>query len=156
MIYLDADCLVLKNIDELFQRPQLSAALDCCDHFNSGVMVLEPNKKTFDDMIYKLKNKKIDSYDGADQGFLNSYFFKYSFHPLSFKYNADQYVLARNKHAYDENELKVIHYSHEHKPWLKEQPEGFNENLKSLHKFWWKVHDQKLWVKTFFDWNPNV
>jgi lipopolysaccharide biosynthesis glycosyltransferase len=141
---LDADCLVLQNIDELFHHPQLSAAMDCCDHFNTGVLVLEPNKRTFQDMLDKLKQKKIDSYDGADQGFLNNYFLN-SYHPLSFKYNGDQYVLARNKHAYNEKDLKVIHYVHEHKPWLKEQPEGFNEKLKSLHELWWKVHDAKLY-----------
>lgn len=141
---MDADCLVLQNIDELFHRPQLSAVMDCCDHFNSGVMVLEPNKNILNDMLDKLKNKKIDSYDGADQGFLNSYFFKDSFHPLSFNYNADQYVLARNKHAYNQEDLKVIHYAHEHKPWLEEQPSGFTQNLRSLHELWWKVHNAKI------------
>ncbi|CAI7907538.1 unnamed protein product [Closterium sp. NIES-54] len=46
LIYLDSDLLVLHNIDDLFHRPQLSAAPDTLppDKFNSGLMVVEPNR----------------------------------------------------------------------------------------------------------------
>lgn len=48
-VFLDADCLVLKNIDDLFEREELSAAPDAGwpDCFNSGVFVFRPSKETY-------------------------------------------------------------------------------------------------------------
>eukprot|EP00963_Diacronema_lutheri_P009620 scaffold868_cov351-Pavlova_lutheri.AAC.11 len=47
IVYLDADTLVLRNIDELFYRPSLSAAPDVVppDNFNTGVMVIRPSEQ---------------------------------------------------------------------------------------------------------------
>uniref|UniRef100_A0A673B0X0 glycogenin glucosyltransferase n=1 Tax=Sphaeramia orbicularis TaxID=375764 RepID=A0A673B0X0_9TELE len=47
-VFLDADTLVLCNVDELFDREELSAAPDpgWPDCFNSGVLVLRPSKNT--------------------------------------------------------------------------------------------------------------
>ena len=57
IVYLDADLLILENIDDLFHRPELSAVPDMVppNKFNSGVMVLRPNLKTFQDMMLKVK-----------------------------------------------------------------------------------------------------
>lgn len=60
------DCLVLANVDELFQNNQLSASPECCDRFNAGVLVVEPSLNVFHDMLSKLN--VLDSYDGGDQG----------------------------------------------------------------------------------------
>ena len=48
-VFLDADTLVLQNVDELFNREELSAAPDIGwpDCFNSGVFVFEPSLDTF-------------------------------------------------------------------------------------------------------------
>lgn len=45
IVYLDLDVLVVENIDELFERPDLSAAPDILtgDKFNSGVLVIKPS-----------------------------------------------------------------------------------------------------------------
>lgn len=45
IVFLDADTLPLKNVDELFERPHFSAAPDAGwpDCFNSGVFVTEPS-----------------------------------------------------------------------------------------------------------------
>uniref|UniRef100_A0A665TJH0 glycogenin glucosyltransferase n=1 Tax=Echeneis naucrates TaxID=173247 RepID=A0A665TJH0_ECHNA len=47
-VFLDADTLVLCNVDELFERDELSAAPDAGwpDCFNSGVLVLRPSLNT--------------------------------------------------------------------------------------------------------------
>ena len=44
-VFLDADCFVIKNIDELFERDEFSAAPDVGwpDCFNSGVFVFKPS-----------------------------------------------------------------------------------------------------------------
>lgn len=130
IIFLDADCLVFENIDELFELTQLSATLDPnTDYFNSGVMVIEPSLTIYNDMIKKLGI--ISSYDSSDQGFLNSYFEK-RFNPLKFEYNADQYVLSL---MFISQNIKVIHYSHELKPW-KENIKYINEKHQKIHERW--------------------
>ena len=48
IVLLDADTLVLKNVDDLFLRPGFAAAPDFFlpDRFNSGVMVIEPGPRS--------------------------------------------------------------------------------------------------------------
>ena len=52
-VFLDADALVLQNVDELFDREELSAAPDIGwpDCFNSGVFVFEPSLETFRNLL---------------------------------------------------------------------------------------------------------
>ncbi|CAF5169689.1 unnamed protein product, partial [Rotaria sp. Silwood1] len=48
-VFLDSDCFVLRQIDDLFEREEFSAAHDAGwpDCFNSGVFVYRPSKETF-------------------------------------------------------------------------------------------------------------
>ena len=64
IVYLDTDVLVLKNIDDLFQRDELSAGPEDLwpDVFNSGVLVIEPSMSTFTRLIKEAKSKP--SWDG--------------------------------------------------------------------------------------------
>ena len=52
-VFLDADTLVVQNVDELFDRPELSAAPDIGwpDIFNSGVFVFEPLMSTYHGLL---------------------------------------------------------------------------------------------------------
>uniref|UniRef100_A0A3B4TN20 glycogenin glucosyltransferase n=1 Tax=Seriola dumerili TaxID=41447 RepID=A0A3B4TN20_SERDU len=52
-VFMDADTLVLSNIDELFDREELSAAPDpgWPDCFNSGVFVFHPSMETYDKLL---------------------------------------------------------------------------------------------------------
>lgn len=63
-VFLDADTLVLTNVDELFEREELSAAPDVGwpDMFNSGVFVFCPSSETF--LALKELAKQEGSYDG--------------------------------------------------------------------------------------------
>ncbi|PRP86893.1 hypothetical protein PROFUN_03641 [Planoprotostelium fungivorum] len=76
IIYMDADTMMIdqfhKNNDVLFECGDFCAVFINPCIFNSGVMVIKPNSDLFADMISKID--KLESYDGADQGFLNSYF----------------------------------------------------------------------------------
>ncbi|XP_046299380.1 glycogenin-2 isoform X15 [Marmota monax] len=73
-VFLDADTLVLHNIDELFDREELSAAPDpgWPDCFNSGVFVFQPSLETHQLLLQHATEH--GSFDGADQGLLNSFF----------------------------------------------------------------------------------
>lgn len=59
IIYLDADIMILKNLDHLFTYPHMSAAIvgDYFNkwpdwvHFNSGCMVIEPSKQLYKNIL---------------------------------------------------------------------------------------------------------
>ncbi|KAL0876424.1 hypothetical protein Bca101_026129 [Brassica carinata] len=131
VVYLDADTIVVKNIDDLFKCSKFCANLKHSERLNSGVMVVEPSEALFSDMMRKVKT--LSSYTGGDQGFLNSYYpdfpnarvFDPSLTPdelrtrpvpdmerLSTLYNADVglYMLA-NKWMVDDSKLHVIDYT---------------------------------------------
>ncbi|GBG93423.1 hypothetical protein CBR_g69680, partial [Chara braunii] len=92
VVYIDVDTLVLDNIDELFGRPELTAAPDVYfgTRFNSGLMVIEPSNATYLSLVTSIH--KIPSYNRGDQGFLNGFFdgwFEMSIkHRLPFRFNA--------------------------------------------------------------------
>ncbi|KAF8392200.1 hypothetical protein HHK36_022542 [Tetracentron sinense] len=131
VVYLDADTIVVKSIEDLFKCSKFCANLKHSERLNSGVMVVEPSETLFKDMMSKVATTP--SYTGGDQGFLNSYYSGFAsahvFEPnlsssvrnsrplpemerLSTLYNADVglYMLA-NKWMVDEEELRVIHYT---------------------------------------------
>ncbi|XP_031283835.1 inositol phosphorylceramide glucuronosyltransferase 1 isoform X1 [Pistacia vera] len=131
VVYLDADTIVVKNIEDLFRCRKFCANLKHSERLNSGVMVVEPSETVFNDMMSKVNT--LHSYTGGDQGFLNSYYpdfpnahvFEPNLSPemlksrpvpdmerLSTLYNADVglYMLA-NKWMVNETELRVIHYT---------------------------------------------
>ena len=64
-VFLDADTLVLENVDELFDREELSAAPDIGwpDCFNSGVFVFEPSMETFENLLQMAR--QMGSFDGG-------------------------------------------------------------------------------------------
>ncbi|KAG1094583.1 hypothetical protein G6F42_018728 [Rhizopus arrhizus] len=74
IVFLDADTYPLQNIDQLFERPSFSAAPDAGwpDCFNSGVFVAEPNDAIYNGLCQLAVDK--GSFDGGDQGLLNSFF----------------------------------------------------------------------------------
>lgn len=89
VLYLDADTLPLLPSDNAtsvadllrleFPQDKVIAAPDSGfpDIFNSGVLLLKPNQKTYDDLVALVKESADNpdvSFDGADQGLLNQYF----------------------------------------------------------------------------------
>jgi hypothetical protein len=126
VVLLDADTIVLTNVDELFERPGPAAAPDFLlpDHFNSGVMVLEPSKATFQHMMEQLFTA--GSYDGGDQGFLNTYYPNWyemhAGHRLPAGYNMHHFIYQFLRAypglaAHVEGKAKILHYTVQ-KPWL--------------------------------------
>ena len=85
IVFLDADVMILKNLDHLFELPHLTAALDGeffglwpgWPHFNSGCVVIEPSHKTFEDILSfgnSLTLEELPDYIVADQEVLNLYY----------------------------------------------------------------------------------
>ncbi|KAH7549617.1 hypothetical protein ACOSP7_025518 [Xanthoceras sorbifolium] len=73
VVMLDSDNLFLQKTDELFQCGQFCAVFINPCIFHTGLFVLQPSKAVFNDMLHELEVGRENS-DGADQGFLVSYY----------------------------------------------------------------------------------
>ena len=138
VVLLDADTIVLRNIDVLFERPSFAAAPDFFlpDRFNSGVMVLEPSAAVFRAMIDRFHSSS--SYDGGDQGFLNRFYPDWYAMPVANRlpagYNLHHFVFQfLCAHDYLKkgmlDEVRVIHYTLQ-KPWM-------TATVSGASSLWW-------------------
>ncbi|XXQ30064.1 Glycosyl transferase [Plasmodiophora brassicae] len=128
VLYIDADCVVLKNPEHLFDRldrVDLAAAPDLFppDNFNAGVLLIRPCSATFDRLLRNAPAVK--SYDGGDTGYLNAMYPEWytmdSAARLPFGCNAQRTmrVFTRKCPNYwsDTVDLCILHYSSSPKPW---------------------------------------
>uniref|UniRef100_A0A2P2LMY6 Hexosyltransferase n=1 Tax=Rhizophora mucronata TaxID=61149 RepID=A0A2P2LMY6_RHIMU len=63
VVYLDADTIVVRNIEDLFKCAKFCANLKHSERLNSGVMVVEPSESVFNDMMTKVNT--LPSYTGG-------------------------------------------------------------------------------------------
>jgi xylan alpha-glucuronosyltransferase len=145
VVLLDADVLALHNVDALFDfigddehDDVIAAAVDCCDRFNSGVVVLRPSEQVFDAMVEALP--RVVSYDGGDQGFLNVFFGADSkWKRLPYRFNAVQ--TTYESRAWHWRDVALLHYM-QFKPWLMLPDE--QRHLAELHDLWSDAHIRML------------
>ncbi|XP_077365827.1 glycogenin-1b isoform X2 [Festucalex cinctus] len=122
-VFMDADTLVLSNIDELFDREELSAAPDpgWPDCFNSGVFVFRPSVETYDKLLQYCTEH--GSFDGGDQGVLNGFFSDWATADISkhlpFIYNLSSIAIYTYLPAFKHYGVnaKVVHFLGKSKPW---------------------------------------
>lgn len=62
VVFLDADTIVVRNMDEAFGCPGFCAAMRHSERLNSGVLVVEPSTHVFRDMLSKIA--QLPSYTG--------------------------------------------------------------------------------------------
>lgn len=141
VIFIDADALVVRNIDRLFAYPEFSAAPNVYEsvadfhRLNSGVFVAKPSSQTFADMLCKLDTQDA-FWRRTDQTFLETYFPEW--HGLPVFYNMLQYVWFNLPGLWDWESVHVVHYQYE-KPWEKNHAKS--QRLKPLIDLWWAYHD---------------
>uniref|UniRef100_A0A183BVU8 glycogenin glucosyltransferase n=1 Tax=Globodera pallida TaxID=36090 RepID=A0A183BVU8_GLOPA len=101
-VFLDADTFVVQNCDELFERPEFSAAPDTYRNLLGFAL-------------------SYGSFDGGDQGLLNSGWRESdASHRLPFIYNVTTaaiygYAAALKRFA---SKVKIIHFLGKQKPWM--------------------------------------
>ncbi|KAK8558367.1 hypothetical protein V6N13_038840 [Hibiscus sabdariffa] len=154
IIFIDADLLILRNIDFLFGMPEISATGNNATLFNSGVMVIEPSNCTFQLLMDHID--VFESYNGGDQGYLNEVFTWWHRIPrhmnfLKHFWSGDKEDVKQKKtrlFGSDPPILYVLHYLGI-KPWLCYKDYDCNWNADIMlefasdvaHERWWKVHD---------------
>ncbi|XP_010245814.1 PREDICTED: putative UDP-glucuronate:xylan alpha-glucuronosyltransferase 3 [Nelumbo nucifera] len=154
IIFIDADLLILRNIDFLFGMPEITATGNNATLFNSGVMVVEPSNCTFQLLMDHIN--EIESYNGGDQGYLNEVFTWWHRIPKHMNFlkhfwmgdEEEKKVMKTHLFGADPPILYVLHYLGL-KPWLCFRDYDCNWNVDILqefasdvaHKRWWKVHD---------------
>ena len=129
IVFLDADTVVLRPIDELFKEPDFSAVKDPVgDNVNTGVMVVKPSAVTHGLLMKSYLH--VDSFNIGDQGTLNSLVDMKSWHRLRLRFNTFQSALSRKPTVKEQDaaksetvprmslsDVKVLHFSGESKPW---------------------------------------
>ena len=126
IVYIDADAIVLHNIDQMFRCARFCATYRHSDLFNAGVLVLKPSLEIFSDMCSEIT--KCGTYDKGDQGFFNCYYDRLKYAPmlgenesysdaplmrLPAQYNADvgAYYLNNRWLFRDVKEPMILHYT---------------------------------------------
>ncbi|XP_024917912.1 glycogenin-2 isoform X2 [Cynoglossus semilaevis] len=147
-VFLDADTLVLCNVDELFDRDELSAAPDpgWPDCFNSGVFVFRPCLHTHARLLeHALQH---GSFDGGDQGLLNTFFSSWSEADISkhlpFIYNlttSSTYTYLPAFKQFGHN-AKIVHFLGVMKPWSSQgrTESSQSQNMGRFLTLWWNEY----------------
>jgi len=156
-VFLDADTMMMKNSDELFERSEFSASPDAGwpDCFNSGVFVFTPSNETFEKLMTHAATE--GSFDGGDQGLLNTFFGTWATEDISkhlpFIYNmcataTYSYLPAFKRFSHN---IKIIHFIGTSKPWhVKFDQQGSPQSpLHEQHsleflKHWWHIFDTDI------------
>ncbi|XP_078245252.1 glycogenin-1 isoform X5 [Pogona vitticeps] len=154
-VFMDADTMVLSNIDELFEREELSAAPDpgWPDCFNSGVFVYRPSIETFNQLLQLATEQ--GSFDGGDQGLLNAFFSNWATTDISkhlpFIYNLSSISIYSYLPAFKAfgTNAKVVHFLGRMKPWnytydskaksIKEDPQDPTMVHPEFLNMWWET-----------------
>jgi alpha-N-acetylglucosamine transferase len=135
VVFLDADTLVIRNIDSLFDYPEFCAAPNVYEslgdfhRLNSGVFTARPSQARFEAMLARLDAPGA-FWKRTDQSFLESYF--PDWHGLPVTMNMLQYVWFNLPALWHWPSVKVIHYQYE-KPW---QAHGKLDRLRPLVDLW--------------------
>jgi alpha-N-acetylglucosamine transferase len=134
-VFLDADTLVLRNVDRLFEYPEFSAAPNVYEslgdfhRMNSGVFTARPSPETFAAMLERLDAPGA-FWRRTDQTFLQAFFSDW--HGLPVFDNMLQYVWLNLPELWDWGSIRILHYQYE-KPW---QDHGKAERLRPLIDLW--------------------
>lgn len=118
-LFIDADALVLQNIDRLFDYPEFCAAPNVYEsladfhRLNSGVFTARPSYATFAAMLARLDQPGA-FWKRTDQTFLEAFF--PDWHGLPVFDNMLQYVWFTMPALWKWDDIRVLHFQYE-KPW---------------------------------------
>ena len=154
IVFLDADMIILKNIDHLFEYPSISAttggksAHPEWEEFNSGIMVLEPSIRIYQDLVEcivpAIERKTAQNQGFGDQDVFNQFYPDWKDNPqhnFGECYNvehcfADDFMRVTGTNSFDG--VYVLHFIGGDKIW--------NKNAVQLvQMFHGLIHDKKYY-----------
>jgi len=138
IVYVDADCIVLQGIDEMFDFNTPSGYLLAhTGELEAGVLVLEPSNETFEELMLF---KDEENWVNHDQTLLDWYFRKHTdkFNRLGNEYhfchklyhNEDPSLIRKKK-------VKIIEFNG-YKPWI---PDRWKDGEDFYYKIWKYAYD---------------
>ncbi|THD25408.1 Glycogenin glucosyltransferase [Fasciola hepatica] len=164
-VFMDADTLVIQNIDDLFEREELSAAPDpgWPDCFNSGVFVYVPSQETYEKLLKFAMEK--GSFDGGDQGLLNLFFHDWATKDirrhLPFLFNVISQALYSYLPAFTRfrSRIRVVHFIGAEKPWQMDVDqygnvkahEDLTSGTREYLQYWWHLFCTRVQPKLVRD-----
>lgn len=144
-VFLDADMLCVQNPDELFSHSELTAVCDIGwpDCFNSGMFVFAPSQDTYTRLLQHAETS--GSFDGGDQGLLNTFFTNWQ--RVSFVFNMVASATYTYLPAYKQygGDAKLVHFLGSMKPWQHRYdrnsgsvdiPHGYHHLAPYLNSWW--------------------
>lgn len=118
-VYLDADTIVRRNFDEIWDLPfEFGAVPDIwvgdpgfTAGFNAGILFFHPSTEIFKDMLSKLETTKFRLMD-AEQSYLNHYFGAQSVR-LPYAYGGNLAIKERSPEVWDaiQADMRIVHYT---------------------------------------------
>ncbi|KAL1541441.1 putative UDP-glucuronate:xylan alpha-glucuronosyltransferase 4 isoform X1 [Salvia divinorum] len=145
VMFIDADLIVTRSLDHFFTYPQISAAPNNKEIFNSGLMLLEPSLCTFRTLMRR--RWLVRSYNGGDQGFLNEMFPWW--HRLPKRINHLKFFRSDGDYEHRiAEDAYALHYLGL-KPWMCYKDYDCNWDKAATRRFasdsanerWWRVYD---------------
>lgn len=126
VVFIDADALVLRNCDRLFDYPEFCGAPNVYesvadfDRLNSGVFTARPDSYLFGKMLEELDAPDV-FWRRTDQTFLQHFF--PDWHGLPVYFNMLQYVWINLPELWNWDAIRILHYQYE-KPWQSPHPKA--------------------------------
>lgn len=136
VVFVDADAILLRNCDRLFDYPEFAAAPNVYEgladfhRLNSGVFVARPSLDTYGRMLAHL-DQPGRFWRRTDQTFLQDFF--PDWHGLPVFYNMLQYVWLNMPALWDWQAIHILHFQYE-KPWQTDHDKA--EALAPLIALW--------------------
>ncbi|KAL4442954.1 hypothetical protein ABPG77_008445 [Micractinium sp. CCAP 211/92] len=161
LVYLDADMLVLRNVDALFNLPpgfyagpdctagrKSQAERDGCPlffpherrYFNAGFFVMAPSAAELARFGALLDAGEVPIGGYAEQDFLNAVY-KDCWQQLPHTFNCQKGIKQHHPKLWKEHwhEVAILHYT-DAKPWQRDHPE--HKQHRELVELWWRVYDR--------------
>lgn len=141
IVYVDADCVVLQNVDEMFEFDTLSGyVLAHTGELEAGVLVLKPSEQIFNELMI---DKDRENWKHHDQTLLNWYFREKikKFHNMPNEYHfCHKLYHNTNPNLMSQRKVKIIEFNG-YKPWI---PSRWKDGEDFYYKIWRFVYDYKL------------
>lgn len=128
IVFLDSDMLIKQNIDELFDRPNLSACcagreygMDLGVRFNTAMIVIEPNENVMDDLLPILECEDFNDMPLSDNDIVCRKFSDWNEELLRLPDSYNMFFDLLPMYINDGvsiDDMKIIHFIGAIKPWM--------------------------------------